>query len=401
MKERVSFTILFFFLLSFSSNASAFLHDTLPLARPLDQISIVARNSGFGESGDCHVNINCPEGKDWQLQKKAVIRVLADKGTYGEWGTGILLNNTHNDFRHLVLTADHLLWYGNGYIADSLHKKFRFYLNYESETCANPLSEDEVPQQVLTGMRLLAHDRKLDFALFELLDTIQYQFEPYFAGWSIHADSLLPGVAIHHPNGDIKKISHVKNLLIDQDKIFVKFKQTESGFGVTERGSSGSPLFNPEKKLIGNLIGGSTSCQNKEGTDKYGNLYHNMFTHYNDSTRSLAYWLNPAGTNILSLDGISYPEIDEDLNPFLVELKVYPNPTSDGNIKIKTSFSGELKVDLYDYMGNLYFKRKFNVMASIDLPVALGELQSGIYILRLKYGGVQFARRIMIIDNTM
>jgi len=382
-----------------SGKANSFPHDTIFLVRPLNQVSIVARNSGFGESGDCNVNINCPEGEDWQLQKKAVMRVLANKGTYAEWGTGILLNNTNNDFRHLVLTADHLLWEGNGYIGDSLHHKFKFYFNYESETCTDPLSENNVPHQVLTGMRLLAHDRELDFALFELLDTIQYQFEPYFAGWSIYSDSLLPGVAIHHPNGDIKKISDVKSLFIDQEKIYVKFEETESGFGVTERGSSGSPLFNQGQKLIGNLIGGTTSCQSKDGTDKYGNLYHKMFTHYNDSTRSLAYWLSPGDTNILSLDGISYPELDKDLNPALVELKVYPNPTTDGNIKVKTSFSGELRVDLYDYMGNLYFKRKFNVMAAIDLPVVLGDLQSGIYILRLKYGGVEFTRRIMIIEK--
>ncbi|MFP4059624.1 MAG: T9SS type A sorting domain-containing protein [Bacteroidales bacterium] len=373
--------------------------DTISFVRPLDQISIVEYNSGFGTSGKCNVNINCPEGTDWQLEKKSVVRIFAHKGEYAEWGTGILLNNTNNDYRHLVLTADHLLWLGNKYIPDSLHREFRFYFNYESATCKNPTSEDDVPQQVLTGMKLLAHDRGLDFALFELLDTIPYQFDPYFSGWSLYPDSVLPGVAIHHPNGDIKKISHVKSLTIGSNTIWVKFKETENGFGVTEKGSSGSPLFNPHKKLIGNLISGSTSCQFKEGTDKYGNFYYNMFTHQDDSTRSLAYWLNLSGKNILSLKGISYPELDEDLNPSLVELKLYPNPVTNGNINIKTSFSGDLHITLHDYMGKLYLNRKLNVMASIELPVALENIKSGIYIMRLRYGNAQFTRKIIIFNE--
>ncbi len=72
---------------------------------------------------------------------------------------------------------------------------------------------------------------------------------------------------IHHPQGDIKKIS------IDNDRPeisdfnedylsngFIEIQRWEAG--VTENGSSGGPLFNTDKKLIGMLTGGVATCAN-------------------------------------------------------------------------------------------------------------------------------------------
>jgi hypothetical protein len=122
-----------------------------------------------------------------------------------------------------------------------------------------------------------------------------------------------------------------------------------------------------------------------------------MYMYEDDSTRCLAYWLNPTGENVLSLNGISYPELDPDLDPSLVDLKVYPNPTTDGIIHVKTTFSGDLFLELYDYMGNLHYKDKINIMASFDATIPLGNLNSGIYLLRLRYGSVEFIKRILFL----
>ena len=46
--------------------------------------------------------------------------------------------------------------------------------------------------------------------------------------------------------------------------------------GITEGGSSGSAIFvraeSGRRYVVGNLMGGSSSCQNPTGTDAYGRL---------------------------------------------------------------------------------------------------------------------------------
>ena len=42
--------------------------------------------------------------------------------------------------------------------------------------------------------------------------------------------------------------------------------------GTTERGSSGSPLFNKMGQIVGTLRGGFASCETKMGSDYYGAL---------------------------------------------------------------------------------------------------------------------------------
>ena len=46
----------------------------------------------FGSSGDCNVDINCPEGNGWQTDKRAVCRIVKNGNSHC---TGTLLNNTN------------------------------------------------------------------------------------------------------------------------------------------------------------------------------------------------------------------------------------------------------------------------------------------------------------------
>ena len=55
----------------------------------------------------------------------------------------------------------------------------------------------------------------------------------------------------------------------------VVFEQTANGHAVTEGGSSGSPLFNQNKQIVGTLSGGSSSCEKPNGANTYGKLYRN------------------------------------------------------------------------------------------------------------------------------
>jgi len=82
-----------------------------------------------------------------------------------------------------------------------------------------------------------------------------------FAGWDT---SVLPTgstvVAVHHPQGDSKKVSIGQQLARDASEITVGWLQ-----GTTEGGSSGSAIFSKDYNgyhLRGGLYGGSASCAN-------------------------------------------------------------------------------------------------------------------------------------------
>ena len=69
--------------------------------------SVGLRN--FGDAGGCMVNINCPEGNNWQAEKHAVARMIIPLGDKSFYCSRALVNNTNNDYTAYVLTADHCL----------------------------------------------------------------------------------------------------------------------------------------------------------------------------------------------------------------------------------------------------------------------------------------------------
>ena len=68
---------------------------------------------------------------------------------------------------------------------------------------------------------------------------------------------------------------------------------TINGFGVTEGGSSGSPIFDQNKRVVGQLSGGSSSCFNTNYSDLYGKMSENWNNNGNNNGSQLAPWLDP------------------------------------------------------------------------------------------------------------
>ena len=69
------------------------------------------------------------------------------------------------------------------------------------------------------------------------------------------------GVGIHHPNGSAKKISTFNSNLASSSynggllMLIGKFiGMHTNGHGVTEGGSSGSPIFNQDKRIVDNYL---------------------------------------------------------------------------------------------------------------------------------------------------
>lgn len=241
---------------------------------PIQKDLMKALNS----SGDCNVDVNCPLGNGWEEQIRSVAMIVVN-------GSGIcsgaLINNTCDDGTAYFLTANHCLGGGTGSWA------FRF--NWESplgsESCATTAgSTDPGPpyDQTANGATTLVSGTQADHALLEIDNmtlTDAQNWNCFFAGWdNSDAETVTQATGIHHPSGDVKKICRE-----DQAPY-----HTTAGFptaqvwmvddwdqGVTEPGSSGSPLFDQNGRIIGQLYGGAAACSGTNDNnqlDYYGRL---------------------------------------------------------------------------------------------------------------------------------
>lgn len=282
---------------------------------------------GFGSSESCEVNMNCAEGNNWQLEKKGVCRINIRKsgGTY--WCTGSLVNNTLQDYTPYLLTADHC---GNGASASDI-AQWMFYFNYEATSCSNPSSEGGLAAQSMTGAIKIANggnsgNTGSDFFLLKLNNNVPDAYNPCFLGWDRSGDSSLTGVSIHHPAGDIKKISTYTVPLVTaayQTALShwkVYWSATANGNGVTEGGSSGSPIFNASGRIIGTLTGGQSDCSNPTGEDYYGKFDWHWDKDGSTAAEHLKEWLDPSGSNVKQLNSILYKKVDFEANTTLVKL---------------------------------------------------------------------------------
>ncbi|UBM62032.1 T9SS type A sorting domain-containing protein [Candidatus Sulfidibacterium hydrothermale] len=265
----------------------------------------------FGDAGSCEIPVNCPEGKEYQNQKNGVARILLRDGNSLYWCTGSLINDTRNDGTPYFLTANHC---GSSSSASD-YAQWVFYFNYESPDCSRPTTAPAI--HALSGAKLLAsadYNTGSDFKLLLLNSKVPYDYKPYFNGWNRSGDISDSGVVIHHPEGDIKMISTYKTptrpvdyygSTTDPNADFweVHWATTVSGHGVTEGGSSGSPLFDPNKLIIGTLTGGDAACSAPDAPDYFGRFSKHWDAGGTDSTRQLKYWLDKAQTGIVEMTG--------------------------------------------------------------------------------------------------
>ncbi len=260
-------------------------------------------------AGLCNVNINCDEWEDWNEVKNSVCRLIV-KGK--RICSGVLINNTAGNQRPYILSAAHC------YDSVEYPEETVYTFNYESPFCA-PLDGD--PSNSVSGAKMKAQSDSLDFALVELSLIPPPDYRPYYAGWNRSSDIPASTVSIHHPQGDIKKISIDNNPpvissfgepnSVDKDYIskgFLRINRWE--FGTTESGSSGGALFDTDKNVIGTLTGGEATCSNP--VYDYFERFSNAWDHRSDSTKQLKYWLDPLKTGAQVLNGAQFNE-DENL----------------------------------------------------------------------------------------
>lgn len=250
----------------------------------------------LGLSGACNVNVNCDVANGSENVRDGVCRIIIE-GT--EICTGTMVNNTALDGTPYVLTANHCIK------TEAQAQASVFLFNYESPYCE---SIDGDVSRSMSGSSLKSSFDSLDFALVRLNTIPPYNYRAYLAGWNRNNVAPTSSICIHHPLGDIKKVS------IDSDAaITAKFNSSyhPKGFwnilrwekGVTEQGSSGGPLFDQDRKLVGTLTGGAATCTLP--TNDYFEKFALAWNYRKETNKQLKTWLDPLSSGAEKLDGMS------------------------------------------------------------------------------------------------
>jgi hypothetical protein len=298
-----------------------------------DVFALMTRN--FGDSGGCNNNVNCPEGVPWEEEIRSAAMILSSGGF--RLCSGAMVNNVRQDLTPYFLTANHCLGGESTWI---------IMFNYQSPTCANT---DGPTNFTVQGTTLLANRAQSDFALLLLQETPPESYNVHFAGWSAIDTAPQEPVSIHHPSGDIKKITFdydqgISDGWTNNDGSHWRIATWEDG--TTEPGSSGSPLFDQNHRIVGQLHGGEANCSNNVN-DYYGKVSMSWDAGSSASSR-LSDWLDPDNTGTMVLDGMDAIDLpDPELSYSSEELSLVLNTGMTETSSISVSNIGEDESILY------------------------------------------------------
>ncbi|MFR9166874.1 MAG: T9SS type A sorting domain-containing protein [Dysgonomonas sp.] len=354
---------------------------------------------GVGSSQSCMININCEEGDNWRKQQRGAIGLTMFFDTFYSVCSGALVNNTRQDKTPYILSAHHCFEDNPEYATMQIH------FNYERSGCSNSTS---YTKNTLVGTQMLVDiplSGASDGALLKLTNEIPPEYNVYYNGWDASGEAPSSGVIIHHPSGDVKKISTYTSRpgnttwISDETGATnahwrVRYAMTKNGWSVTEGGSSGSPIFNQNGLIIGTLTGGSSECSSPTASDLYGKLSYHWDKY---SAAQMKRYLDPdnlleGSTSPLKLDGYdTMTGIETIKYRDNVNFAVFPNPVAEElNINANNLI---LSVRIYDMTGALiYSKEKLN-SSTITLPVT--DWPKGLYLISINTESGKFSEKVL------
>ncbi|MFZ1545664.1 MAG: hypothetical protein WAT12_00965 [Candidatus Nitrotoga sp.] len=260
----------------------------------------------IGQAASCEIDVSCHS--EWSPESKSTAKIIFVEFGSSFLCTGTLLNDTASSGTPYFISANHCIT--NQTVASTL-QSFWFY---HSTACNSGTLNPEFKTRT-GGATLLYGSPATDTAFMQLSNLPPAG--AIYAGWSSNAPALQALVAgIHHPQGDLQKISFGRFESFQDctapdpdtgtfectfaNKANGKFLDIAYTSGITEAGSSGAGLFeiiDNVHYLIGQLSGGDLSCS-VNGSDEYGRFD----VAY---SKALHQWLNAGSTFLLSVSKLS------------------------------------------------------------------------------------------------
>lgn len=303
---------------------------------------------GIGQS-QCTRDANCSLGDEWCKEKNSVVFLqIEDESSC----SGALVNNTNEDFKGYILTAFHCLDYDSDKILSNDDKNsvlnWSYKFMYYSTGC-NSSTSLQTGSLNYAGSTYRASWWNTDFALIELNNFLNnvfdstygyyeyYQRMLHFSGWDMHPSisSVSQVVMLHHPLGDLMKISKTGDL---PNSIGYGPHPGQSSIGgflrtrwycslsnsikcIGDDGSSGAPMYNQDHRIIAQYAGGQSSCDGPNNYD-YGGRIGLSWLGGGTRESSLHEWLDPINaiddryitsfsnaTGLHGLDGATLPYV--------------------------------------------------------------------------------------------
>jgi len=338
----------------------------------------------------CMINVNCEEGNNWTDQKKGVVRIITPLfDYYFTMCSGSIINNTAQDLDPLLLSASHC--YED--MTTSQINQSIYYFHYEHSECEGNSSPSV---STVTGATILVDIpflRGSDGILLRLNENIPASYGVYYNGWDRMDNAAVSGVGIHHPAGAVKKISTYSSPAESTGGYYgevapnsmwkISFVATQNGHGIVEVGSSGSPMFNQDKRVVGalSLIYYENDCNHlTSGYACYGKLWH-YWDQYN-SLQQMKTYLDPIQSGAEFIDGryaIPGAYIKDSKRS---EILIFPNPTM-GELTI-TNYELEIKcIEIFDIYGKI-LSSHHPINSSTHHLINISDLSPGVYFLKIK-----------------
>jgi hypothetical protein len=258
----------------------------------------------YGGSGTCNRNVICPEGDPYRDQIRSAVMMMTSSNS--RFCSGSMVNNARNDGTPFVLTANHC-W-------DASSATWIVMFRYQSPDCPNP-GADGPTNFTISGTTLCAKYASSDFCLVRLSSKPPVSYNAYYNGWNAINVPSTSGFGIHFPDCDVKKISfsttpytptsyNSPTVPGDSSHWHVTWASIPSTglTPITEPGSSGSPVYNQNKQVVGQLHGGPSSCTASDKSDYYGKFDRSWNGGGTPDSR-LKDWLDSANTGILQIGG--------------------------------------------------------------------------------------------------
>ncbi|MDY6121947.1 MAG: T9SS type A sorting domain-containing protein [Porphyromonas sp.] len=228
------------------------------------------------------ININCPLGRQWQDQKAGICQILMVLNGQTFVCSGSLVNNTSGNFEPYILSAAHCASLTDQMTVSKTElAQWQFAFHYEKPKCSNSQFSSSQLTKSMVGCEVLSFIPTVgmsDGLLLKLKSEVPEDYRVYYNGWDRSEPLPKQVTGLHHPMGDVLKISsRAKGGKISR-YTWRRGLPTQGGKdahmtftyleGDTEPGSSGSALFNSDKLIVGTLTGASNGYQ------IYGRFFH-------------------------------------------------------------------------------------------------------------------------------
>jgi hypothetical protein len=203
--------------------------------------------------------------------------------------SGVLINNTRNPGRSLILTAAHCI--------ESERDLDSVIVVFGNRKLLIDQPYDGLEWRGEAGVTLLSSSAELDFALLELNSGIPLHVAPIYLGWNKMVSQPTVIFSIHSPDFDDAQyaFSFVEPSLATFGGLykavdFGHWKVDQWAQGVTSLGSSGAPLLDSNFEIIG-ALSGSTDWDNH--TSDYFFRFDLAYDHFSKSAHQLKAWIDP------------------------------------------------------------------------------------------------------------